>query len=172
MASRYRINPKYRAYGKARIDIARRVKDQADWDTLWIEPAHPFPFTWDADWRQCTEYKVDDYAAEIGFFIDILGLSVNAFGTNYAMFTSPGGDFFLGVAAAEDEASTPPDALRFQFSVADLIDTFKELKRRGIAFDQEPQPCEAGSQIYLASFRTPHGVCIDLMGEVEDGEQE
>lgn len=166
--SRHHINPRFRAYGKARIDIAKRVRDQGDWYKLWKEPTNPFPFSWGSNWRQCVEYKVDDFAAEVGFFIDILGLPVNAFDPDYAMFTSPRRDFFLSIVPAfEDEYSTPPEAIRIQFMVDDIFSTVEELERRGVEFEQQPQACQEGSSLYIGYFRTPHGICVDLWGFVD-----
>ena len=163
---RFHINPRHRAYGKARLDIARRVKTQQDWDTLWKEPANPFPFTWGSGWKQCIEYKVEDFAAEVGFLVDVLGLSVNALGAEYAQFTSPDSAFYLGVAVARpDERSTPPEALRIQFMIANLPAAFGELQRRGIVFEGALQPVYEGAVLLTACFRTPHGICIDLWGE-------
>jgi catechol 2,3-dioxygenase-like lactoylglutathione lyase family enzyme len=166
--SKHHINPRFRAYGKARIDIAKRVRDQGDWYKLWKEPTNPFPFAWGENWRQCVEYKVDDFAAEIGFFIDILGLPVNAFDPDYAMFTSPRRDFFLSIVPTfEGEYSTPPEAMRIQFMVDDIFSTVEELERRGVEFEQQPQPCQEGSSLYIGYFRTPHGICVDLWGFVD-----
>jgi catechol 2,3-dioxygenase-like lactoylglutathione lyase family enzyme len=168
MNTPHRINPRYRAFGKARIDIARRVKNQADWDALWKEPAQPFPFAWDNSWKHCIEYKVNDFAAEIGFFIDVLGLPVTAFGPDYAQFTSPQGEFYFAVTSAPgDEAPTPPDALRIQFTVTNLLATVAQLEKRGITFEQKPRPSTPGSSLYTGFFRTPHGICIDLWGMVD-----
>jgi catechol 2,3-dioxygenase-like lactoylglutathione lyase family enzyme len=164
MSTNYPINPRVRALGKARIDIARRVQSVEDWQSLWKRPAHPFPFAWGERWNQCVEYKVDDFAAEVGFFIDILGLPVNAFDPDYAMFTSPEGDFFFAVIPAGEGNSTPPDAIRLQFMVADIFETTAELETRGIAFEQPPQPVQPGSTLHIATFLTPHGICIDLWG--------
>ncbi|HEX7975236.1 MAG TPA: hypothetical protein VF498_12570 [Anaerolineales bacterium] len=166
----YHINPRFRAFGKARIDLAKRIKTQQDWDQLWKEPANSFPFSfsWKTGWRQCFEYRVDDFAAEAGFLIDFIGLPVQAFGPDYAMLTSPGGDFYFGVAATPaGEASTPPDSIRIQFMVTAIEETVQELERRGVAFAQRPQPCEADPSLQAATFRTPHGICVDLWGEVD-----
>jgi catechol 2,3-dioxygenase-like lactoylglutathione lyase family enzyme len=166
--SKHHINPRFRAYGKARIDIAKRVRDQGDWYKLWKEPTNPFPFSWGDNWRQCVEYKVDDFAAEVGFFIDILGLPVNAFDPDYAMFTSPRRDFFLSIVPTfEGEYSTPPEAMRIQFMVDDIFSTVEELERRGVDFEQQPQACQEGSSLYIGYFRTPHGICVDLWGFVD-----
>ncbi len=41
MPSNYHINPRIRAYGKARIDVTRRAKDEIEWQKLWREPVEP-----------------------------------------------------------------------------------------------------------------------------------
>ena len=164
MATNYPINPRVRALGKARLDIARRAQTPAEWQALWRPPAHPFPFTWGERWKQCVEYRVDDFAAEIGFYIDILGLPVNALDPDYAMFTSPQGDFFFAVVPADAGDSTPPDAIRLQFMLNDIFAAVEELESRGIAFEQPPQRVHPSAALHIATFRTPHGICIDLWG--------
>jgi catechol 2,3-dioxygenase-like lactoylglutathione lyase family enzyme len=167
------VNPRYRAYGKARIDIAQRAQSRDDWQHLWKEPSNSFPFRWGENWKQCIEYKVDDFAAEVGFFIDILGFPVNAFDPDYAMFTSPGRDFYLSIVPAwEGEVSTPPDALRIQFMVDDIFETVDRLEGRSVVFEQLPQPCQADSNLFIAFFRTPHGICVDLWGFVDLDEED
>lgn len=167
MSGKFPINPRFRAYGKARIDIARRARTRRDWDTLWKEPVNPFPFRWGEHWKQCIEYRVDDYAAEVGFFIDILGLPVNAFDERYAQFTGPGGEFYFAVVPVnEGETSTPVEALRMQFMVADLQKTVAELEARGVVMEIKPQPCAPDSALHIASFRTPHGIAVDLWGKL------
>lgn len=171
-AYQFHINPKFRAYGKARLDIAQRAKNEEEWDRLWKKPAHQFPFVWDGAWKQCIEYKVDDFAAEVGFFTDILGLPINALDPGYAMFTSPDGEFYFSVVPAlEGELSTPPDAIRIQFMIADIQETALELERRGIPFELWPQACADGSSLYIGYFRTPHGICVDLWGNVNVAEE-
>jgi hypothetical protein len=164
------INPRVRAYGKARLDIARRVQTQQDWDALWRPPTHAFPFAFSSasSWKQCLEYRVDDFAAEIGFWIDILGLQVIAFSPDYVQFNSPGGEFTFAVSSTfEDQPSTPPWSLRIQFAVQDLTQTVEELERRSITFDQLPIPQHPDSNLYSATFSTPHGIPIDLVAESE-----
>lgn len=170
MSTNYPVNPRVRAYGKARIDIAQRAKNPTDWEKLWKTPSNHFPFIWGESWKHCVEYKVDDFAAEVGFFIDVLGLPVNAFDPGYAMFTSPQGDFFLSIVPSpQGEPSTPPDAIRLQFMLIDIFATTRELENRGIAFEQLPEPVQPGSSLYISYFRTPHGICVDLWGMVKDG---
>src|SRR4030042_1987673 len=155
MATNYPINPRVRAYGKARLDIAGRATSQSQWEKLWKHPVNSFPFVWGDSWKQCIEYRVDDFPAEVGFYTDILGLPVNAHDPGYAMFTSPQGDFFFSVVPTPLTAhSTPPDAFRLQFSVKDIIAITQELQQRGIDFEQTPLPVHPGSSLSIASFRT------------------
>ena len=159
------INPRIRAYGKARIDIAQRAATRDDWDRMWKKSTYPFPFSWGKSWKQCIEYKVADFPAEVGFFIDILGFPVNAFDPDYAMFTSPNGDFFFSVVPVQNKSEvTAPDSIRLQFMVERIMDTAVELERRGVSFDQWPAVSSSHSSLIIGSFRTPNGICIDLWG--------
>ncbi len=167
----HHVNPRFRAYGKARIDIAKRARNQADWFELWKNPTNSFPFAWGENWKQCVEYKVEDFAAEVGFYTDILGLPVNAFDPDYAMFTSPNKEFYFSIVPTlEGEYSTSPEALRIQFMVMDLLETVEELQHRGVVFEQLPRACQEGSSLYIGYFRTPHGICIDLWGFIDSQE--
>ena len=38
MATNYPINPRVRAYGKARLDLARRAHNGEDWKRIWNAP--------------------------------------------------------------------------------------------------------------------------------------
>ena len=169
MATIFRIDPRIRAYGKARIDVTVRAKDEQDWQKLWKQPRYDFPFEWGDSWKHCIEYKVDDFAAEVGFFIDYLGLPVAAFSPNYAMFTSPGQDFFFSFSTVrEGEQSTPPDTLRMQFGVRDIQRTVEELEERGIIFEKRPDESDEKDTMLTGCFRSPHGICIELVGTPED----
>ncbi len=166
------INPRYRAYGRARIDIAQRAQSQADWEKMWKRPQFSFPFVWGEHWKQCIEFQVDDFPAEVGFLIDVLSLPVNAFNPNIAMFTSPDHEFFFAVIPTPPGGvCTPPGALRLQFMVEDIFQTTEEFHRRGIVFDQEPQPVSAGSSQWVAGFQTPNGIPIEIWGQVVPVEQ-
>jgi len=159
------INPRFRAYGKARIDIAKRAETREDWDQLWVKPTNPFPFAWGNSWKQCIEYKVADFPAEVGFFIDILGFPVNAFDPDYAMFTSPSGDFYFSVVPTrEGENPTPLGAIRLQFMVQNIVETAIELERRGVKFNQLPARVADNSSFLIGSFFSPNGIGIELWG--------
>src|SRR5574341_376456 len=163
MATQYRVDPRIRAYGKARIDVTRRAHDEREWQSLWHEPRYPFPFTWGDGWKQCMQYTVADFAAEIGFFIDILGFPVSAFSPNYAQFTSPDQAFYFSVVAVQEGGQiTSPDSLSIQFMLDDLEGTILKLEQRGIVFERKPEPGAISPPI--AVLRSPHGVSLELWG--------
>ncbi|GEM_PF-415476 len=167
MATVYHVNPRIRAYGKARIDITRRARDEAEWQALWREPLHSFPFEFADETNFGIAYKVDDFAAEAGFFIDILGFPIRAFSPSYAQFTGPLGEFCFSISALrEGETSTPPDTLRLQFWVENIMETAEILAERGVVFEQGPTPVHEGASQAAGYFRTPHGIAIDIWGEI------
>ena len=166
MATKYHINPRFRAYGKARIDVTQRAKNEQEWQNQWRDPLHKFPFSPGSGWRFCFEYKVDDYAAEVGFFIDVLGFPVRAFSPSYAQFTSPDGEICFSVlATGEGEESTPPDSIRLYLNVDNLSQASSELVSRGIAYEAITGEGKAGGGLQAGYFRSPHGVCIELWSE-------
>jgi catechol 2,3-dioxygenase-like lactoylglutathione lyase family enzyme len=166
MSTINRIDPRIRALGKARIDVTRRARDEQDFQRMWHAPRNPFPFSWGPGLKHCIQYVVEDFAAEVGFFIDVLGFPVSAFSPNYAQFTTPEEELHFGVVAAPPgAATTPPDTLRIQFAVRNLHKTIDELERRGIRFDLRPDMDE--SSVPYAVFRTPHGIGVELLGIIE-----
>lgn len=168
MATKYHINPRFRAYGKARIDITRRATNEQEWQSQWREPMNDYPFTSPEGWQFCFEYKVDDFAAEVGFFIDVLGFAVRAFSTSYAQFASPDGRICFNVLSAGDgEESTPPDSIRLYLNVHDLQKASAQLHNRGIPFEAIRAIGSLTHGIQSGYFRSPHGVCIELRSEIE-----
>ena len=161
----------YRKLGQARLEVAKKAKTREDWDKLWKEPAHPYPFKLGPCWKNCVEYKVEDFAAEVGFFLDILGFDPNALGPEYAMLTSPDKEFYFSIVPAEEGKGTSTDAIRLQFMIEDILNVAEELEKRGIAFEKEPEPQGEGSPLYKSTFRTPHGIPVDLWGMVEQKEE-
>jgi len=166
MATKYHINPRFRAYGKARIDVTRRARNEQEWQSQWREPMNAFPFSTGAGWQFCFEYRVDDFAAEVGFFIDVLGFPVRAFSPSYAQFISPGGEICFSVlATSEGEESTPPDSIRLSLNVHNFQQASEELIRRGIAYESIPGAELGGPVLQTGYFRSPHGVRIELWNE-------
>lgn len=160
----------YRKLGEKRLEVARKAKTKEEWDKLWTQTKHPYSFELGPCWKNCMEYKVADFAAELGFFVDILGFVPNALGEDYAMFTSPDGDFYFSIVPAGDGEPTPKDALRIQFMLQDIHKVTRDLKSRGIEFEKDPEPASEGSPMLSGTFRTPNGIPVDLWGMVEDYE--
>lgn len=171
MSNPHRIDPRVRALGKARLDVIRRASDEREFQKLWLEARFPFPFAWGQGWKHNMQYYADDFAAEVGFYIDVLGFPVQAFSSRYAQFTGPEQDFFFTVAAAtEDQPSTPPDVLRLQFQISNLPAVLDELENRGVAFETSYDKESEGAP--YASFRTPHGILVEILGEAVQRDDE
>jgi hypothetical protein len=164
-----RIDPRIRALGKARLDVTQRAASLEEWQKNWREPRYPFPFRWTNSWKASLSYRVDDYAAELGFWLDVIGLPVSAMSLHSATFTSPNQDFFFTVLAAEEgRPATPPEAFRLQFQVADLCGLADLLRLRGVRFEQEPLAAgEVDPGLGWAVFQTPHGLPVELWGYAE-----
>lgn len=165
------MKQKCRALGCKRIDAARKADTREKWEKLWKQPQHPWAITWGDCWRQCVQYNVSDFAAEVGFFIDVLGFPINAFAPGYAMFTGPRREFFFSIMpAGKKEPRTPPNAIRLQFLVEGIQSLSRELQKRGVKFQRKPAPYgNKDSPMYLATFKTPNGINVDLWGmAVED----
>ncbi|NLI40856.1 MAG: VOC family protein [Caldisericales bacterium] len=159
---------KCRAYGIGRIEVSKIAQTTADWKKLWREPQYGFPFRWGPCWKQCCEYFVSDFEAEVGFFTDILGFECNALDQDYAMFTSPARDFFIAFYRVEAEKITPPGALRIAFMVEEIDQIVRKLKDRGIGFIDDPESIVEGSPLLRASFATPNMIECALWGLLEE----
>jgi hypothetical protein len=163
MTAKYHINPRFRAYGKARLDVTLRARDEQEWQQMWRQPLNSFPFKFGTGWKFCFEYQVDDFAAEVGFYIDVLGFNVNAFSPHYAQFSSPGGELCISIVqAGEGEDSTPADTIRLQLQIRDIEKTSRELETRNVVYEKSLGIEHDAESTLAGFFRTPHGVRYDL----------
>jgi hypothetical protein len=156
-----------RDLGLARIRLAGELTSPEDWKERWPEPRNPYPFAL-SGWRQCLCYTVDDYAAEAGFLIDVLGLPAPLFGPDNALLTSPDREFSFQICGTgEDELPTPPDTIALMFYLDNIREACNALAARGVAFHEPLAPVGGeGSAFHSAEFRTPHGVSVTLWGNV------
>lgn len=159
--------PDCRKLGEARLEVAKVAKTQADWKRLWKKPSNAWAIKWGTCWKACIEYVVADFAAEVGFFVDVLGFPTNAFSADYVMFTSPDKDFFFAIVRSKEGAvPTPKESIRIQFMVENIYETALEFEKRGVDFEKKPHAYQ-GSPIYSATFRTPNGIPVDIWGMVD-----
>ena len=144
--------------GRARITAAGAGSAPA--------PTPAFPFKWGECWTHTVEYRVADFEAEVGFFLDVMGFRPNALGPDYAMFTGPNRDFFLSIVPANDVAeATPGDTLRLGFMIQEIEKVAAELRRRGVELEKPvARYQESEAPLYTARFRTPNGIAVDLWG--------
>jgi len=158
-----------RSLGETRLQIARESKSPAEWEKKWRQPQYSFPFNFGEWWTMTVEYQVQDYAAEVGFYTDILSFPINALDRAYAMFTGPNEEFHISVSPCPiGDKPTPPNAFKLVFMVKDLKSTAAELRQRGVLFEMEPSLFGGpGTNFLTGFFRTPHGIRIALWSMVE-----
>ncbi len=155
--------------GESRVKSISGINSPEEWAEKWLNSVHEFPFDFAECWNMTVEYVVDNFEAELGFYIDILGFSINALDSAYAMVTGPNDDFHVSfVPRAPGMSSTPPEALKIEFMVKNIMTLVKELKARGIEFESEPGPYGGSdSSFYTGVYRTPHGIRISLWSIIE-----
>lgn len=157
-----------RAHGKARLEALRAGSTPSDSDGAWAPAAAGPAFAIGTCWTQCTFYAVGDFEAEIGFYLDILGLRAFVLSQDEAMFTTATNEYYVGVKrASDDEPAVNGNSLRVQFMVADIAKVVGDLESRGINYEQRPEPFGEGSPLWFGTLRSPNGVRVDLWGMVE-----
>jgi hypothetical protein len=157
------IDQTCRALGQRRLDALARIESREDWQKLWPRPRHAYPFTWGDCWKAVAEFAVADYAAELGFHLDIMGMRVNATWPDHAMIMSPEGDYAFTIHRAKRTVS----GLNLQFMLGNIRAATTALKRRGVTVVQD-LTAEWGEQSPMRTFRmkTPNGILITLWGMV------
>ncbi len=153
-----------REFGAKRLEIPAKAKSQADWQTMWMDPANPYIFEWGDCWTGCIQYTVADFSAEVGFWLDYVGLDSNALGDEFCMVMSPDKKFFFSFEPAKDGNPTPSNAIHIQFMLSNIQKAGDDLAARGIAFEKLVQPESEGSPMLVGTFRSPAGIAIDLWG--------
>jgi predicted enzyme related to lactoylglutathione lyase len=165
MATMYRGIGKVRAHGKARIAITLEARDEQEFLERWHKPAYEYPFEWESGHKFCIEYQVEDFAAEVGFYVDVLGITVDAISPSRAQFSSPDQQLVLAVTSGEAEQQiVPPHNLRLQMFIKNLEATVAELEKRGVLFDIPIEPSSSDPELLVATLQTPNGLFIELWG--------
>ncbi len=150
-----------KAHGKRRLAALKRIKSREDWQKLWPKARHDYPFTWGECWQAVAEFGVKDFAAELGFYLDILGMKVNAVWDNHAMIMSPDGEYAFTIYQAKRTSAE----LNLQFMLGNIAIATTALKRRGVTVVQDLK-AEWGEENPMRTFKmkTPSGVVITLWG--------
>ena len=153
-----------REYGKKRLEIPAKAKSHADWVAMWYDPVHPYLFKWGECWKGNIQYSVDDYDAEIGFWLDVLGLDSNVLSADFTMVNTPDKIFTFSVVPAGSEGPTPSSSIKIEFMLDGIRNTAKELEGRGIVFEVPVHEDGDGSCLFTGTLRTPHGIAVNLWG--------
>lgn len=130
------------------------------------EASPEFPFEWGDCWHFAVEYNVNDFSAELGFFVHFMGFSLNALSRGYAMLMSPGEDVFIAIRSVDRDATAcGVDSFRICFMLKDVLAAVSKMEQRGIALDTAPQPLsDVDHPMYRADLMSPNGLKIELWG--------
>ena len=124
-----------RELGKKRIEVSVNSSSAEDLESNWEPPINNYFLKFGNWWKMTIEYCVSDFEAEVGFYTDILGFSVNALSPAYAMFTNSEKDFHISFTSETNgRKSTPNNAIVIEFMVDDILKHADEYKSRGIHF--------------------------------------
>jgi len=119
-------------------------------------------------------YIVNDVDAAVAFYRDLLGFTVDMHpGPGFAMLSHgdlrlllnrPGGGGGAGQSMPDGEAPSPGGWLRFQFPVADIEATVRELNAKGAHLRSEVITGNGGKQVLVDD---PSGNPIELFQPFE-----
>jgi Glyoxalase/Bleomycin resistance protein/Dioxygenase superfamily len=159
------INEKCQKYGIKRLETLKNIKSKEDFLKLWPKQKNSFDFKWGDCWKGVFEYGVDDYAAEIGFYIDYLGFELNASWDNHAMLMTPQGEFMFTVYEDKKSKGKVEKYLNIQFMIENIMAVSKRLKKNKITVIQNLKN-EWGKESKMKTFKvvTPNNICITLWG--------
>jgi hypothetical protein len=154
-----------REFGAARLALADKCTAERSWQTDWEAPRRPFPIVWGDCWKAVFEVPVSDFVGDLGFFIDVLGLDVNALGPEYAMFMSPDQAFMFAIVPATGERQAIDGrSLSLQFMVQAIDRLAETLAERGVTVT--PLRAEWGDDnpMRTTEFATPSGLHVKIWG--------
>ncbi len=111
--------------------------------------------------RQMFEYAVIDYEIEVGFFSEIFGFSVIAMTQDYALFTTPAGDFHFSLrAAGKHDTASRFDGLKLLFMTADFASAEAHIHASGLIEDAEVRNGSPSQRVLY--FTSPAGLPIEI----------
>jgi predicted enzyme related to lactoylglutathione lyase len=105
---------------------------------------------------------VEDLAAQVAFYRDVLQLPLRRQGIDWAHFDAGGGvllELMTGGVASHAPKGSQQQSLVIAFLVDDLDETVAELKRRGVTFLGEP---EGYKNQRWAHFCDPEGNRLEI----------
>lgn len=152
--------------GRARLErIARFNLNGRDESDPWPEPPS-YPFVPSQYWLSTIELNVADHAAEVGFWIDLLGFSMGAFWDDALMVRSPDNTFGLSLYPAGEDRP-PVQGVRIELMIDNLVEAAQALKERGV-IDDAPfgEPWGAENVMRTCVLTSPSGIRVSLLGQV------
>jgi len=165
---------KCRELGRKRLELAGNMKTPEDWKKHWPASENEYIYKLGPCWTHMIEYYVEDFEAEVGFMIDMMGFDTFVVDNNESVciVTNPDNHFYFCFyeASSQDKQPTPKDALKLSLMVEDIEEVGKKLEARGIEFDDKLHPPQEGSPMLRGFIRSPNGIPIEFWGMTEQSE--
>ena len=159
------LNLTCKKLGTKRIKIISEIKSPQEYAKKWPKPKNKFNFKWGDCWKAVIEYGVSDYEAEVGFYIDYLGFSLNAIWDDHAMLMTPDGEYAFTIYRDKTVKGKIDKLLNVQFMLGNIKSVSSRLKRNKVKIVQALKN-EWGKDSAMKKFKflTPNGIQITLWG--------
>ncbi len=156
-------------FGKKRIETVIHNRLNPDDRIDWWKSENEYPFSLNPARPFWIEYVVKSFEAELGFFVDILGLIPNAISENYAVLSNPKNDFFFGFwKDSEIKRQTQPESITIGFLIDEIEKKYRELEERGVQFFHKPKGYPKNNDpLLVCKLETPNKIPIELWGMKE-----
>lgn len=159
---------KCQEFGKKRLSVVTHAVSEEAWNQQWTMPANHFFAEFGKIWQFTVQYYILDFKAELGFFTDILGFDVKMISEEFAMVVPPEEQFSISFSkVSRKQDASPGDSLSIQFFIRDLNQTYEKLGKLGVKFIKPPEEYDENGLFQKASFETPNGIPVILIGMKE-----
>ncbi len=161
------LHERCRAFGEERIEALARCKEPGDFQKLWPAGKADWPFTWGECWKAVPIIHLEDYAAELGFFVDVLGFQSFATWEGGCFLAAPESEFKLGLADTREGTAVDPASFQLDLMVGNIEEAAATLVERGVIERADLHP-EWGEEQRMRTLclKSPNGISLKLWGNL------
>ena len=110
--------------------------------------------------RQMFEYQVEDFEAELGFYVSVLGLANIALTDEYALFKHPEHEYCISFRKNTSNVTAANTGLKLLFMTTNIPTAVAHLELSGLVPECE---IRKGSPVQdVIHFATPAGVAVEI----------
>lgn len=114
----------------------------------------------DVVFQQMFEYPVEDFEAEVGFYVRVFGFPTIALTNEYALFKHPDKGYCMSFRKAEGAPAGSLQGLKLLFMTTDIPATEAHLEQTTLVPDRD---IRKGSPVQdVIHFATPAGLAVEI----------